>query len=87
MKQKAYLIGTHWAAFRRDEAAEIVGVVFLTPGNLPPRACYQLRYADGREDYTPVENEPRNSQVLVPESDVVKRLVLGESRVAFFLKG
>ena len=52
--QKAYLTGTGSTSFRRGEAAEIIGVQFVTPENYAPNLCYIVRYADGFEDAVPV---------------------------------
>lgn len=47
---KAYLVGVHPDSFRRGEAAEIVGVVYVHKDVAYPRACYQIIYPDGKED-------------------------------------
>lgn len=52
--EKAYYIGTHQYSFRRGEAAEIIGVEMVQPDGQDFRACYRVRYADGKEDLCPV---------------------------------
>lgn len=53
--EKAYYIGISRYSFRRDEAAEIVGVEMIQPQESDTwQACYRVKYADGKEDLCPV---------------------------------
>ncbi len=53
--EKAYYIGTHHYSFRCEEAAEIIGVEMIQPKESDDwRACYRVKYADGKEDLCPV---------------------------------
>ncbi len=53
---KAYYVGTHRHSFRPGEPAAILGIVWYTPREKerPARACFHLRYADGKEDFSPM---------------------------------
>ncbi len=42
-----YYTGTHVCAYRRGEAAEVVGVRMVTPDGMAPRPIFALRFADG----------------------------------------
>lgn len=64
--EKLYLIGIHMHSFRVGAPAEIVGVKMCTPtaptfpfGSVPvpllARACYHIRFDDGKEDYVPIK--------------------------------
>ena len=48
----AYFIGLHPYGFRTGQPALILGVVVING-----RPCFHLRYPDGVEDDTPIENE------------------------------
>jgi len=52
----AYICNTHWASFRINEWAEIVGVKILTPEKLPPRMVFEVRFEDGFIDYTAISD-------------------------------
>jgi hypothetical protein len=54
MGQKAFLVGTHRYLFQAGKPAEILGVQFVTPKGLKARACYHVRFEDGREDFVPL---------------------------------
>ena len=57
----AYIMGKHRYSFRCNEAAEVIGVYYVTPFQYEEaRFCYKLRYSDGTIDYVPltsVEND------------------------------
>ncbi len=50
------LINTHWAAFRRGEPAEIIGLEMVEPEGLEPRFCYRVLYPDQVEDLVAMED-------------------------------
>jgi hypothetical protein len=48
---------THPYQFRCGQPAEIVGVYVVTPEGKPARACFKLRWPDGFEDLSPIEDD------------------------------
>lgn len=56
MNQKAFLVATNLGFFRAGEAAEIVGVEFVTPKGHDSRACYRVRFHDGKVDWVPLSD-------------------------------
>ena len=56
-KQKAFIVGTRDSGhIQPGKVALILGVCFITPENLPPRVCYQIRHEDGKEDFVPLSD-------------------------------
>jgi hypothetical protein len=47
----AQIRSCHSFAFHSGEWSAIEGVVFITPPNLSPRACYVVRFDNGDRDY------------------------------------
>lgn len=68
MYLKAFLVGTHRYSFRAGKPAEIIGVVFITPDKLNPRACYHVRFDDGAEDFVAISDI--NNFKIISEEDV-----------------
>jgi hypothetical protein len=66
--KKAYYVGTSLYSFRRDEAAEIIGVLTCYPDKYEPTICYHVRYADGFEDYCPISDT--NAYKLLQDMEV-----------------
>ena len=50
----AHYMPLHRYAFRSGEPAKLLGVKICTPEGSDPRACYHLRWPDGKEDYSPI---------------------------------
>ena len=50
----AFYIGTHDNSFRSGEPAKIMGVKILFGDRLEDRPCFELEYADGAIDYSPI---------------------------------
>lgn len=74
--KNAQLRGGHRYSFRRDEWADIIGIVMGTPdskiGALEPRLCYCVRFADGLVDYIPVYGDQMNLELrAVPAPPVI----------------
>jgi len=69
MKQKAYLVYIHRFGFRAGKPAEIIGVHFFTPKGLDTRACYHVRFEDGKEDSVAISDS--NNFKIISEKDVV----------------
>lgn len=70
-KQKAYYQGTHHNSFRSGELAEIIGLVYINKEDEKPmeaRACFHVKYSDGKEDYTPICD--RQNYSLYPQESV-----------------
>lgn len=70
---KAYYVGTCSWTFRPGKLAEILGVVWFTPKEKerPPRACFHLRYADGKEDLSiPIAD---TANYIIQGPDIQKR--------------
>ena len=68
MNQKAFLVGTHRYSLQAGKPAEILGVKFVTPRGLQPRACYHVRFEDGEEDLVPL-SEAHHCEI-ISERDV-----------------
>ena len=66
MIKKAYLVGTHRYSFRAGEPAEILGVMFVTPPENEIRACYHIRFDDGRDDFVPL-SETHHFEIISQE--------------------
>lgn len=47
-----YFVGTHPRMFRKGQPARIEGIVTMYG-----RPCFRVRYPDGVEDQSPIENE------------------------------
>ena len=62
----AYYIGISNYSFRSGEAAKIIGVISFTPENQEERVCYHARYADGFEDFCPI-NDVSNYEIVSHE--------------------
>lgn len=54
--EEAYLVGVYRYSFRAGEPGKIIGVDIITTdgGTLSP--CYHIKWGDGIEDWTPIEN-------------------------------
>lgn len=52
----AYYVGTHQYSFRSEEVAKVVGLNTIYRDDLPPRVCFHIVFADGKEDWCPVED-------------------------------
>ena len=53
----AYIMGKHRYSFRCNEAAEVIGVYYVTPLQSEIALfCYKLRYSDGTIDYIPLSS-------------------------------
>lgn len=66
--EKAYFVGTHPNSFSTGEPAEIVGVVFVTSDNLEKRPYFRLRFKDGKEDFSPIDE--RKNYMLISEEEM-----------------
>ncbi len=66
--QKAFLVGTHCNSFHAGKPAEIIGVVFITPDGLAPRAAYLVRFENGDEDMIAVSDQ--TNYEIISEEDV-----------------
>lgn len=51
---KVYYVGTHENSFRVGEPAEIIGVKNVASISKHGRPCFYIRYADGKEDLSPI---------------------------------
>ena len=52
----AYYVGTHQYSYRMGEVARVVGASTIYRDELPPRVCFHVVFADGKEDWCPVED-------------------------------
>jgi len=66
--QKAFLVGTHRCSFQAGKPGEIVGVVVATPEGNEARACYLVRFEDGKEDCFPIADS--QNYEIISEDDV-----------------
>jgi hypothetical protein len=69
---EAYYIGTHPDSFRSGEAAKIEGVVFADSASSERRACFQVKYGDGRIDYSPISDVNNYRLVSGRDIDVIE---------------
>ena len=69
----AYYVGTHKYSFRQGEPAKIVGIktVFRDKENFPSRVCFHVVYADGFEDWCPIEDS-ENYKIFTSEEIKLK---------------
>ncbi len=77
MIEKAYCVGLLGGiAFRPLEAAEIIGIEYVTVAPMAPRRLsIHVRYADGVEDWNSIEDmaEFKEWHRIVPESKIAFR--------------
>lgn len=52
----AFYIGTHPNSFRSGEPSKIKGIKILFGDGLEDRPCFELEYADGETDYSPISD-------------------------------
>ena len=65
---KAFFVWIHPGGFRPGKPAEIIGVSFVTPSGKEARACYQVRFEDGKEDFCPISESDKFA--IISEDDV-----------------
>ena len=77
--EKAYYVRTHRYTFRSGEPAEILGIEMVQPKEGDTfRSCFKVRYAAGKEDYTPI-SEVGNYNILRGSSVRPSLTVRGDS--------
>lgn len=76
--EDAYYVGTHQYSFRSGEVARVVGLKTVYRDDFPPRVCFHVIFADGKDDWCPVEDTENYKLLTAEEVKLEFSIDLGE---------